>query len=121
MIHKSITTVLALAAMLSLPAAARAQGTTTRTNRRGATITDTRSVQGGQYTNHKTVTTAQGKTYSKSKSQSVGPHGRILTTNTRTGPNGKSTSRVTAHGRYGNMTTVAGPNGGSRTFVRRKP
>jgi len=100
--------------------AANAQTTTTRTTRGGGTVTSTRSVQNGEYTKHRTVTTAQGRVYSESKTQSVNANGRVVTTNKRTGPNGKSVSRTTTHGYHGNKTTITGPNGGSRTYVRRK-
>ena len=78
---------------------ASAQTTVTRTNRRGDTVTDTRSLQNGQYTNDKTVTSPSGRTYTKDKTGYINANGRPVTQTTRTGPNGKSvTSRpTTAH------------------------
>lgn len=109
-----------LGTIVLLGATALAQQTTTYTNRWGDTVTDTRSLQNGQYTNNKTVTTPNGKTYTNQKTDSLNANGRVVTQDTRTGPNGKSTNRTTTHGYYGNKTTVTGPNGGSRTFYRRK-
>jgi len=105
---------------LLFAAATNAQTTTTRTTRGGGTVTSTRSVQNGEYTKHRTVTSARGRVYSETKTQSVNANGHVVTTSTRTGPNGESVHRTTTHGYYGNKTTVTGPNGGSRTYVRRK-
>jgi hypothetical protein len=117
---KMICATLALAAAFPLATAASAQTTTTRTTRGGGTVTSTRSVQHGVYSKQRTRTTARGNVYSEHKTQSVNAHGRVVTTVDRTGPNGKSMSRITTHGYRGNKTTVTGPSGGSRTYVRRK-
>jgi hypothetical protein len=109
----------AVAGSLLFAAAANAQ-TTTRTTRGGATVTSTRSVQNGVYAKQRSVTTARGRVYSDTKTQSVNGNGRVVTTNSRTGPNGGSVSRITTHGYYGNKTTITGPNGGSRTYLRRR-
>ena len=99
---------------------ANAQTTVTRTNRWGDTVTDTRSLQRGQYTNDKTVTSPSGRTYTKGKTVYVNGNGRLVTQTTRTGPNGKSVTSQTYHGPYANTTRVSGPNGGSRIYRRPK-
>lgn len=78
----------ALFAVLSFTATLKAQQTTTYTNNRGDTVTDTRSLQNGQYTNDKTITTPNGKTYSNDQTASLNNNGRLVTQDTRTGPNG---------------------------------
>ena len=111
---------IATAAALLFATAANAQATTTRPTRGGGTVTSTRAVHNGVYSKDRTLTTARGRVYSDAKTQSVNGNGRVVTTNTRTGPMGQSVSRSTTHGYYGNKTIVTGPNGGSRTYVRRK-
>lgn len=115
-------TVPALALSISLAtAAAQAQSTTTtHNNRRGDTVTDTTSTLNGVYTNHKTVTTPKGRTHTNDYTSSINSNGRRVTTDSRTGPNGRTVSRTTTHGAYRNRTTVTGPNGNSRRYVRRK-
>jgi hypothetical protein len=95
-----------------------AQTTVTRTNRRGDTVTDTRSLQNGQYTNDKTVTSPSGRTYTKDKTGYINANGRPVTQTTRTGPNGKSVTSQTYHGTYANTTRLTGPNGGTRVYRR---
>jgi hypothetical protein len=97
---------------------ASAQTTITRTNRWGDTVTDTRSLQNGQYTNDKTVTSPSGRTYTKYKTGYINGDGRMVTQTTRTGPNGKSVTSKTDHGTYANTTKLTGPNGGSRVYRR---
>lgn len=63
--------VLAFGALLALGALANAQSTVTYTNRRGDTVTHTRSLQNGQYTNDKTITGPNGKTYTKDRTSYV--------------------------------------------------
>lgn len=111
---------LALCMALAMTSAVEAQQTTTYTNRRGDTVTDTHSRQNGQYTNDKTVTTPNGKTHTNDYTATRNANGRPVTTDTRTGPNGKSATRTTTHGRAGNKTTVTGPNGHSHTYYRRR-
>jgi hypothetical protein len=108
----------ALAIGMSLACAtfAAAQRTVTYTNRRGDTVTDTRSLQNGQYVNDKTVTSPTGRAYTKDTTGYLNGNGRPITQTTRTGPNGKSVSSKTWHGPYSNVTRVTGPNGGSRVY-----
>lgn len=98
---------------------ASAQQTSTWTNQRGNTVTDTRSLQNGQYTNDRSVTSPSGKTHTNDFTASRNSNGRPVTSDTRTGANGRSVNRTTTHGFYGNRTTVTGPNGNSRTYRRR--
>ena len=118
--YRTILAAIALSATLILASGLQAQETTTRTNRYGDTLTDTRSAQNGVLTNDKVVTTPNGKTFTKDKTNSINSNGRDVTNVTRTGPNGKSVNRNTTHGYYGNRTTVTGPQGGSRTYYRRR-
>lgn len=97
-----------------------AQQTSTWTNRRGDTVTDTRSLQSGAYTNDRTVTALNGRTHTNDFTASRNANGRLVTSDTRTGPNGRSATKTTTHGFYGNRSTLAGPNGHSRTFYRRR-
>jgi len=113
-------TALVLGAALAMGVAAEAQHTTTYTNRRGDTVTDTHTRQNGTYTNDKTVTTPTGKTHTNDYTATRNANGRPVTTDTRTGANGRSASRTTTHGARGNKTTVTGPNGHSRTYYRRR-
>jgi hypothetical protein len=99
---------------------AAAQQTATYTNRRGDTVTDTHTRQNGQYTNDKTVTTPNGKTHTNDFTASRNNNGRPVTSDTRTGADGKSVTKTTTHGAYGNKTTVTGRNGHSRTYYRRR-
>jgi hypothetical protein len=99
---------------------AGAQSTITYTNRWGDTVTDTRSLQNGVYTNDKTVTSPSGRTYTKDMSGYLNGNGRLITQTTRTGPNGGSVTSRTWHGPYTNVTPVTGPNGGSRVYRRPK-
>lgn len=110
---------IALGVALTTAGIATAQ-TSTWTNRRGDTVTDTRSVQNGQYTNNRTVTAPNGATHTNNYTASRNSNGRVVTSDTKTGPNGKSVNRTTTHGYYGNRTTVTGPNGNSRTAYRRR-
>jgi hypothetical protein len=109
-----------LIAGLSLTGIANAQQTNTYTNGRGDTVTDTRSLQNSVYSNDKSVTTPNGKTFRNDKTDSLNGNGGGVTNDTRTGPNGRFVSRTTTHGYYGNRTTVTGPNGHSRTYFRRR-
>ncbi len=111
-------TALALGVFLGLAPFAGAQSTITHTNRRGDTVTDTRSLQNGQYSSNKTITTPSGQTYTKDKSGYLNKNGRPVTSATRTGPNGKSVTTTTNHGRYARTTKVTGPKGGSRIYRR---
>ena len=117
---KIILAAVTLSGALILATGLQAQESTTRTNRWGDTVTDTRSLQNGILSNDKVVTTPNGKTFTKDKTDSINSNGRVLTNVTRTGPNGKSVERNTTHGYYGNRTTITGPNGGSRTYYRRR-
>jgi hypothetical protein len=111
---------LALSVALMATGLGTAQQTTSYTNRRGDTVTDTHSLQNGQYTNDKTVTAPNGNTRTNDFTASRNSNGRLVTSDTRTGPNGRSATETTTHGRYGNRTTVTGPNGHSRTYRRRR-
>jgi len=111
---------LTLAAVLAFASLANAQSTVTYTNRRGDTVTDTRSLQNGQYTNDRTITGPNGKTYTRDKTSYVNGNGRVITQATRTGPNGKSVTSTTRHGTFANTTRVTGPNGGTRVYRRPK-
>ena len=111
---------LTFGAFLAFATFASAQTTVTRTNRWGDTVTDTRSLQNGQYTNDKTVTSPGGKTYTKDTTGHLDSNGRAITQTTRTGPNGKSVTSQTHHGPYANTTRVTGPNGGTRVYRRPK-
>jgi hypothetical protein len=113
-------TAVVLAALLPLATVALAQQTTTYTNRWGDSVTDTRSLQNGQYTNDKSVTNPNGKTFTNDKTASLNNNGRLATQDILTRPNGKSASKDTTYGRYGSRSTVTGPNGGSHTFYRRR-
>lgn len=104
--------------LLAFATFANFQSTVTRTNRQGDKVTDTRSLQNGQYTNDKTITSPSGKTYTKDKTGYINNNGRLVTQSTRTGPSGKSVTSQTLHGRYANTTRVTGPNGGSRVYRR---
>jgi len=108
----------ALGAALIATTLASAQQTTTYTNRQGNTVTDTRSLQNGQYTNDKSVTAPNGQTHTNDYTVSRNANGHVVTSDTRTGTHGKSINRTTTHGYYGNKTTVTGPNGKSRTYRR---
>lgn len=118
--HKSVSAAIALLAMVSFSSAARAQVTTTHTNRRGDIVTSSRSAYDGQHTTYRTVTTPLGLTHTNEKTQRITAHGRVVTTDTRIGPKGQSVTRSTVHGYYGNRTSVTGPNGGTRTYVRHR-
>ena len=109
---------LLLAAVLSLAGALDAQQTTTYTNRQGDTVTDSHGAQNGVYTNDKTVTAPDGATRTNDFTASRNSNGRPVTSDSRTGFNGRTESSTTTHGYYGNRTTVTGPNGHSRTFYR---
>ncbi len=113
-------TVLALCVALTAITTASAQQTATYTNRRGDTVTDTRALQNGQYTNDKTVTAPNGSTHANDFTASRNANGRVVASDTRTGANGRAVNRTTTHGYYGNKTTVTGPNGNSRTYRRRR-
>ena len=115
---KRVTFVLCAAALLT--GISNAQQTTTRTNRNGDTVTDTRSLQNGQYTNDKTVTAPNGKTHTNDSTANRNSNGRLVTSDTRTRSNGRSVTSSTTHRANSNRTTVTGPNGHSRTFLRRK-
>jgi hypothetical protein len=106
---------------LSLTGAIEAQQTSIYTTPQGNSVTDTRSLQNGQYTNDKTVTGPNGKTYTNDKTSSVNNNGHPVTTDTMTGPNGKSASSTTTYGRDGSKTTVTGPNGHRATGYRLRP
>jgi hypothetical protein len=112
--------VLVLCVALTVTLTVSAQQTTAYTSRRGSTVTDTRSLQNGQYTNDKTVTTPNGKTHTNDFTASRNANGHVVTSDTRTGPNDRSVNKTTTHGYYGNKTTVTGPNGNSRTYRRRR-
>jgi hypothetical protein len=56
------------------------------------------------------------KTHTNDRTRSLNGNGRLVSQDTRTGPNGKSVSSTTTRGRYRNRTTATGPNGGARTF-----
>jgi hypothetical protein len=99
---------------------AGAQSTVTYTNRWGDTVTDTRTLRNGQFTNDKTVTSPSGRIYTKDMTGYLNGNGRLITQTTRTGPNGRSLSSKTWHGPYSNVTRLTGPNGGSRVYRRRK-
>lgn len=107
-------------AALMMAVAAIGQQTSAWTNRRGNTVTDTRSWQNGQYTNDRAVTTPNGYTHTNDFTATRNSNGRVVTSDTRTGANGRSVNRTTTHGYYGNRTTLTGPNGHSRTFYRRR-
>jgi hypothetical protein len=109
-----------LGASLACATFASAQSTVTYTNRWGDTVTDTRSLQNGVYTNDKAVTSPSGRTYTKDMTGYVNGNGRLVTQTTRTGPNGRSVTSKTWHGPYSNVTRVTGPNGGSRVYRRFK-
>jgi len=111
---------LVLGVSLSCATFAAAQKTVTYTNRWGDTVTDARSLQKGQYTNDKTVTSPSGRTYIKDTTGHLNGNGRPVTQTTRTGPNGKSETSKTWHGPNSNVTRVTGPNGGSRVYRRPK-
>lgn len=49
--------------LLAATSVASAQQTSTSTNRRGDTVTDTHSLQNGQYTNDRSVTAPNGNTH----------------------------------------------------------
>jgi hypothetical protein len=108
----------ALGTALIATTLASAQQATTYTNRRGDTVTDTRSLQNGQYTNDKSVTAPNGRTDMNDYTAGRNANGHVVTSDTRTGANGKSVNRTTTHGYYGNKTTVTGRNGNSRTYRR---
>jgi hypothetical protein len=108
----------ALMAFLASTTLGTAQSTVTYTNRRGDTVTDTRSLQSGQYTNNKTITSPTGKTYTKDKTGYVNGNGTPVTQTTRTGPNGKSVTSKTWHRPYAKTTRVTGPGGGTRIYRR---
>lgn len=111
----------AIALSIALTAGATfAQQTSTWTNGRGNTVTDTHSRQDSQYTNDRTVTTPSGKTHTNDFTASRNSNGRVVTSDTRTGNNGRSVNRTTTHGYYGNRSTVTGPNGHSRTYYHRR-
>ena len=114
---RNMSIALCMAAVATVMAAA--QQTTTWTNRRGDTVTDSRSLQNGQYTNDRTVTAPNGRTHSNDFTASRNSNGRVVTSDTKTGPNGRSASETTTHGRYGSKTTATGPNGNSRTYYHR--
>lgn len=114
--HVSKNAVMAFGAILLLTGTIKAQQTTTYTNRRGDTVTDTTNYQNGQYTNDKAVTAPNGKTHTNDYTSSVNSNGHLVTSDTRTGPNGRSATSTTTHGWRGNKTTVTGPNGNSRTY-----
>jgi hypothetical protein len=86
----------------------------------GRTVTDTRTLQHGQYTNNKTVTSPSGRTYTKNVTGYLSGSGRLMTQTRRTGPNGRSVTSKTWHGTYSAVTRVSGPNGGSRVYRRPK-
>jgi hypothetical protein len=109
-----------LGVALSLAGATKAQQTTTYTTPQGNSVTDTRSVQNGQYTNDRTATGRNGETYTNDKTTSLNGNGHPVTTDTATGPNGKSASATSTYGRYGSRTTATGPNGHTGTFYRRR-
>ena len=109
---------LTICAALAITGSAGAQQTTTRTNQRGDTVGDTRSVQSGEYTNDRTVITPNGKVHTSSYTASRNASGGLVTTDTHTGPNGRSATSTTTHGWRGNKTTVTGPNGRSHTYYR---
>jgi len=111
---------LSFAALLACTTFASAQSSVTHTNRWGDTVTDTRSLQNGQYINDKTITTPSGRTYTRDETAYRNSNGRLITQTTRTGPNGKSVTSKTFHGAYANTTRVTGPNGGSRVYRRPK-
>jgi hypothetical protein len=111
---------LTLCTALAMTGVIYAQQTTTHTNRRGDTVTDTHSRGNGQYTNDRTVTTPNGKTHTNDYTATRNANGRPVTTDTHTGRNGKSVTSTTTHGWRGNKTTVTGPNGRSRTYYRRR-
>lgn len=116
--HISNWAALAFCTALLLAGTLEAQQTSTYTNRYGDTVTDTRSLQNGQYTNDRTVTAPNGNTRTNDFTASRNSNGRVVTSDTHTGPNGKTVNSTTTHGRYGNKTTVTGPNGHSRTYYR---
>ena len=78
-----------IATTLACGTFAGAQSTVTYTNRRGDTVTDTRSLQNGLYANDKTVTSPSGRTYTKNMTGYRNANGRVVTQTTRTGPNGR--------------------------------
>jgi hypothetical protein len=108
-----------LIALVALGTAA-AQETTTYTNRHGDHVTDTRTLQNGQYTNDRTVTMPNGETRTNDFTASRNGNGRLVSSDTHTGVNGRSVTKMTTHGFYGNRTTVTGPNGRSRSYYRRR-
>jgi hypothetical protein len=112
----ALTLLMALAAL----GTASAQQTTTYTNRRGDNVTDTRTLQNGQYTNDRTVTMPNGETRTNDFTASRDGNGRLVSSDTHTGVNGRSVTKSTTHGFYGNRTTVTGPNGRSRSYYRRR-
>jgi hypothetical protein len=118
MSSKSTLTALALGGFMALGTFAYAQNTVTYTNRWGDRVTDTRSLQNGEYINNKTVTAPNGKTYTRDKTSYVNGNGHVITQATRTGPNGKSVTSASRYGRYGKVTRVTGPNGGTRHYRR---
>jgi len=107
-----------LCAVVMATGIAAAQQTTTHTNTKGDTVTDTGSLQNGTYTNDRTVTTPNGKTRSNNFTGSRNSLGRLVTSDTHTGVNGRSETKTTTHGANGNKTTVTGPNGHSHTYYR---
>jgi len=107
-----------LGAVFAFATFASAQSTVTRTNRWGDTVTGTRSLQNGQYIHDKTVTSPNGRTYTRDTTGHLAGNGRLVTQTTRTGPNGKSVTSQTYHGAYANTTKVTGPNGGTRVYRR---
>lgn len=118
MIRVVRNTALALCTFLVVGAIADAQQTTTYTDHKGDTVTDSRSLQNGTYTNDRTVTSPKGKTRSNDYTASRNSNGRLVTSDTHTGVNGRSETKTTTHGARGNKTTVTGPNGHSRTYYR---
>ncbi len=118
------TLALALGAALSLalcsPSTATAQVSRSRTTPRGATVTHSRSISNGVLHNDRSATTASGRTYTRSKTQERTDHGRVITHQSRTGPEGRSLDRTTLHGPRGSGSRVTGPAGNSRAVVRRR-
>ena len=113
-------TAVALFVAATATSMASAQQTSTWTNQRGSTVTDTRSLQNGQYSNDRSVTSPNGATHTNDFTASRNSNGRVVTSDTRTGANGRSINRTTTHGFYGNKTNVTGPNGHARTYYRRR-
>jgi hypothetical protein len=104
---------------LSLTGAIEAQETSTHTTPQGNSLTDTRSLQDGQYTNDKTVTAPNGQTYTNDKTMSHNGSGQVVSQDTQNGPNGRSATatdtRSLENGQYTNDKTVTGPNGKTYT------